>query len=121
MEPVLPDGDDKCCRLLVDTKPVFSAAIEWWGSSTTLQRVAADAIGVDPYHRATPDRKYIRSSTGAVGSMGCSDQKDLKGRVFVSVRTTHSATEEEMKTLLTSYSASVASSEECTRQWGGLR
>ncbi|MGW6533483.1 hypothetical protein [Streptomyces venezuelae] len=129
LEPVLPDGDSisasptssaytKRCRLLIDAKPVFSAAVEWWGSSTTLQRVATDAIGVDPFDRATPDHNYIYSSTGAVGSVDCPNQKDLKGKIYVSVRTADATTEEKMKKFITSYSASVASSKECTRKWG---
>ncbi|MFH8294591.1 hypothetical protein [Streptomyces sp. NPDC018059] len=130
LKPVLPPGEsvsaiptstawNKRCRLQVDTEPAFAATIEWWEAADTLESVATDAIGVDPHDKKTPDRHYIYAKMGAVGLVECPNQRDLKRKLFVSVRTTNaSATETQMKKLITSYSTSVASSKECKRRWG---
>ncbi|MGW6528693.1 hypothetical protein [Streptomyces venezuelae] len=89
--------------------------IHGWLSADRLQRVAEEAIAVDPFDHMTKDHRYIYSNTGAVGIVDRPNQGALKDKLFASVRVTHDdATESDMHKLITAYTESAASPKECT-------
>ncbi|MGA5216698.1 hypothetical protein ACPCAE_11570 [Streptomyces cinereoruber] len=129
LEPVLPPGKEISahptdpkgtgiarCRLHVDGESVFSASVERWEKGTSARDVAGPAQSVGPGDAQSEDARFVYSTTGAVGRVGCRAANDAGKSVWATVRTTRDGTTaEQMKNLITAYAGSAATSGECSK------
>lgn len=72
--------------------------------------------GIDPSDKATADRKYLYSSTGAVGLVNCpaSERKQTESDLFTWVRTGGNPVgEADITLLIRAYTEAVADSAAC--------
>ncbi|MEU7283250.1 hypothetical protein AB0A69_31420 [Streptomyces sp. NPDC045431] len=102
----------------MDEKTAVAAAVELYEQGSTLDHVAARAIGVEPGDKATADKRYLYSSTGAIGRVKCVDPSKLSkvadGELFTSVRVEGGpAAESEILALITDYTDAMADSAAC--------
>ncbi|MEU0660600.1 hypothetical protein [Streptomyces lavendulocolor] len=130
LEPVLPPGKDaslhptavggnKRCRLHVDGESVLSTSIEPWEKDASVQDVARVALEVDPGDTQSEDRRFLYSKKGAVGPVACPGANTADRSLWATVRVTHDdATEEQMKTLITTFTDAVAAAGECAEVLG---
>jgi hypothetical protein len=129
LKPLLPAGERvsfratrstgvRRCYVNVDGKEALAAAVEWYEQGSTLNYVAARTIGVEPGEKTTDDKRYLYSSTKAIGLVECVDpskiDKDVDGDLFTSIRIEGGpATESEILALITDYTDAMAGSAAC--------
>lgn len=129
LRPLLPAGENvsfrtirgfgaRRCYVNVDGKEALAAAVELYEQGSSLDYVATSAIGVEPGDRETADKRYMYSSTGAIGRVKCVDpskiDKDTDGELFTSIRIEgEPATESQILALITDYTDAMADSAAC--------
>ncbi|MYV57970.1 hypothetical protein GT042_36870 [Streptomyces sp. SID3212] len=104
------------CDVGVDGTRVLSANTKWGEGS--LREVAGDPLnGVDVNSTTTPDKRYTYTRLGGIGLVDCQDPERPDQQLIASVRVMKkSGSEAEMKKLITAYTKSVATPEECARR-----
>ncbi|MFF2524593.1 hypothetical protein [Streptomyces liangshanensis] len=104
------------CDVDVDGTRVLSANTKWEEGS--LRDVAGDPLnGADVNSATTPDKRYMYAELGGVGLVDCQDPKRPGQQLFASVRVMKkSGSKDEMRKLITAFTESVATPEECARR-----
>ncbi|MFF4093053.1 hypothetical protein ACFYYY_04180 [Streptomyces sp. NPDC001834] len=104
------------CQVLVDGEIALVVSREWWSDKPNLTEIAQGQAYVE-LENFSDDGRYIHSERGAVGKADCARPVKPGNELFTVVQVPEPgrANADAVKALITGYTESMSSSDQCTR------